>query len=514
MIVDDEEIVRDSIRDILSVSKKEDDGLLSASAALFDDTPTPTTPKNKAIYPNFDLQEANNGKTGILKVKQAVESQQPFAVIFLDMRMPGMDGLETAKEIRKLDPKVQIFFVTAYSDHGIEEIISQVGGDVGYLSKPFNNEEILQLAIKGIYDWTKLLNLERLLQNVSQLGTDGAQLKHLLNNILGQISEYVDSDESVLYQMRGNGQYEEIARIGVLNHEPLFMEILEDNPKELPATVSYIKGVLVCKMDHFCVLTVPKAGDNYQQENVYLLQLFVQNAVQAIKNAELTDRLLQSEKLSAVGQAISMVMHDIRGPIGQIQNLLDFVKEDENLSEDGDELIDMMKESSLNAMDIVHDVLDFIRNGSLDKEEINLKDFLQRTHKHFKHHYENTEVQIDIKCEENLTLLIDSRKVKRIITNLVNNAVEAMQQKKTVDPKIGITTQKSDSTIEIRIADNGPGIPEQIREKLFEPFVTHGKPKGSGLGLAIVKQFMDAHEGSIEVQSSSEGTTFSLHFPT
>jgi nitrogen-specific signal transduction histidine kinase len=428
--------------------------------------------------------------------------------------MPGWDGLQTAKEIRKIDPKVQIFFVTAYSDHGIEDIISEVGGDIGYLSKPFNNEEILQLAIKGIYDWTKLLNLERLLENVSKIGTEGAQLKHLLNNILGQISDYVDSEESVLYQLHGKGSYEELARIGVLNHETVFKEILDENPEGLPPAVVFMKGVLVCKMDHFCVLTVPKHGENYNQENVYLLQLFVQNAVRAINNAELTDRLLQNEKLSAVGQAISMVMHDIRTPIGQIQTLVDLLTFDDNLSEDSLDLVNMMKESSHSAMDIIHDVLDFIRNGKMQKEHFELQEFILKLQKQFEQHYKDQNISISTQISDDVKLFADEKKIKRVVSNLVNNAVEAMQHSNTVNPHITISEKLIGNTIQMEVADNGPGIPDEIKEKLFEPFVTHGKPKGSGLGLAIAHQFMKAHEGSIEVDSSSEGTTFRLIFPS
>ncbi|MEL6730833.1 MAG: response regulator, partial [Bacteroidota bacterium] len=143
LIVDDEEIVRDSIREILLPRQKNHEALNEAAMDLFDEISPVIEEKTTGLHPNFSFDEANNGKAGLMKVKSALEAEKPYAVIFLDMRMPGWDGLKTCVEIRKIDPKAQIFFITAYTDRSIDEIIQLAGGDVGYLSKPFVHEEII-----------------------------------------------------------------------------------------------------------------------------------------------------------------------------------------------------------------------------------------------------------------------------------------------------------------------------------------------------------------------------------
>lgn len=215
LIVDDEEIVRDSIREILVPRQKVDTGLEAAAFDLFDEVEPVLKDKAQRYHPDFIFEEASNGQAGLAKVVHALETGNPFAVIFLDMRMPGWDGLKTCVEIRKVDPKAQIFFVTAFTDRSIEEIISLAGGDVGYLSKPFIHEEIIQLATKGVHDWSRLTNLERLLEIIGHINIGDAELNTLLVNILHQITDYIGAEYAAVGKLTEEGIFEEISRTGV-----------------------------------------------------------------------------------------------------------------------------------------------------------------------------------------------------------------------------------------------------------------------------------------------------------
>src|SRR5437588_1324648 len=118
LIIDDEEMVRDNIEDILiprGTSQDQDD-LSNAMNVLFDTPQTLLAPRVCNI-PVFTVDKASNGMEGVRKVRESVESGCPYAVIFLDMRMPGLDGLATAIKIRKHDCRAEIIFLTAFSDH-------------------------------------------------------------------------------------------------------------------------------------------------------------------------------------------------------------------------------------------------------------------------------------------------------------------------------------------------------------------------------------------------------------
>ncbi|MEL6191420.1 MAG: hybrid sensor histidine kinase/response regulator [Bacteroidota bacterium] len=514
LVVDDEEIVRDSIREILVPRKKVDQGLEEASFDLFDEEETIEEEGGNSYHPEFLMDEANNGKTGLEKVKKAVEDGKPYAVIFLDMRMPGWDGLTTCVEIRKIDPKAQVFFVTAFTDRSIEEIILQAGGDVGYLSKPFVQEEILQLATKGVYDWYRLTNLEHLLEIVGQIGFGETQLNTLLVNILQQIANYVGTEYSVLGRFDEEGKFEMVTQMGIGEERLQVARLLEKLDFSKMTKVEFHDGVLICPLEQYCILSIPRNGKIFNQEKIYLLHLFVENAVRAIRNSELSAKLIQREKLSAIGEAISMVMHDIKTPISQIQSLTELIQDDPN---DTEEIVDLTNDiflASENAMDIIYDVRDFVKNANLAKEPIQVSVYLNGIVHELQKSNGTKSVSIEVNAEEDLTGQGDPKKLKRVIVNLVNNAVEAMENHKVDSPKVSISSYGENGFVYLSIQDNGPGIPEKILNKLFDPFVTSGKANGTGLGLAIVKQIVEAHQGEISVDSSESGAKFQISLPT
>jgi len=108
----------------------------------------------------------------------------------------------------------------------------------------------------------------------------------------------------------------------------------------------------------------------------------------------------------------------------------------------------------------------------------------------------------------------DPRSLEQVFTNLISNALEAMVDVgDTLAVKANLIAEVSGhSSVVISISDNGPGIPQDIQEHIFEPFVTT-RQKGTGLGLAITKQIVNAHKGSIRVESFAGGTVFSVQIP-
>jgi len=214
LVIDDEEMVRDNIEEILVPRKNtaESESVGQAASILFD-TPTSAvlTPRASNI-PNFIVHKASNGMEGVELVKKSVAEGRPYAVIFLDMRMPGWDGMETAVQIRKYDSKAEIIFVTAFSDRSIDDIIARAGQNVGYHCKPYASEEITQLATKAVSDYNKLRNLEKLIEAISTISLDENQLNSLLQNVLDQLATYVETDMALLGKVHNDDVYESLTR--------------------------------------------------------------------------------------------------------------------------------------------------------------------------------------------------------------------------------------------------------------------------------------------------------------
>jgi signal transduction histidine kinase len=241
---------------------------------------------------------------------------------------------------------------------------------------------------------------------------------------------------------------------------------------------------------------------------MYLLKLFVQNAAQAIRNAELNEKLIQKEKLSAVGQVIAMVMHDLRSPIKNIKLLTALMREDGGAGE----LIDLIDESAEQASNIFDDFLDFIRETKIKKVPVNINKIASEAIKQAESRDGFEQIVITKNVSETLIVPGDESKLRGTIVNLVNNAIDVLHDRNIKNGTINISAHIAGKEVILTIVDNGPGIPPEINNILFEPFVTRHKKNGTGLGLSIVKQFVTGHGGNIAVKNNN-GAIFTITLP-
>jgi two-component system NtrC family sensor kinase len=512
LVIDDEELVRDNIEDILAPKKVSlaEEQIDHAANILFDEPAPILAPANNNI-PLFKVDKAINGMEGLELVKQAVEKNSPYAVIFLDMRMPGWDGLETAIQIRKYDIKAEIIFVTAFTDRSIEEIVDQAGQNVGYHCKPYANEEILQLATKGVTDYGRMRNLERLIESISSIGLNEQQLTSLLKNILDQLAMSIDTDMALMGKLHDDLSYEKVLSIGAME-ERIDLPQLTRRIQDLdlaPQEVLQIDELVVARLNGYSIFAVLKKQGRLKPERMYLLKLFVQNAAQAIRNAELNEELLRKEKLSAVGKAVGMVMHDLRSPIKNIRAITSLMR-GEGLASEWLDVIDI---SANQAEEIFEDFLDFIKENPIHKVPLSLGKVINSTLADLSVNDQLRPVHIDLSVQEGLRVMADQSKLQRILFNLLHNAVEALVDNEIPDPVISIQAWEENGNIVLQIKDNGPGIPAELLKTVFEPFVTANKSQGTGLGLAIVRQFVIKHGGQITVENNN-GALFHIVLPS
>jgi signal transduction histidine kinase len=449
---------------------------------------------------------------GVEVVRQSITEGRPYAVIFLDMRMPGWDGMETAMQIRKYDNKAEIIFVTAFSDRSIDDIIAKAGQNVGYHCKPYASEEITQLATKAVTDYNKLRNLEKLIEAISSISLDEHHLNSLLQNILDQLATYVETDMALLGKLHDNEIYEKIFAIGAIEAKINLKELLNrvKSANINDGEVMQLDEVVLARLDNYTIFAILKSEEKLKTEKLYLLKLFVLNAAKAIHNAELREKLLQKEKLSAVGKAMSMLIHDLRSPIKNIKVLTDMMRRDNVQSE----WLNLIDECGTQASEIFEDFLDFINETPAKKSPVSIARIVEEGIRLAKARNDVSIVAIHKNIPANLEISGDESKLKRSIMNLVNNAMDALVDHKIADPRIDIlaAADKDGKNMTITIRDNGKGIPPEIIKTLFEPFITKHKSNGTGLGLAIVKQYITAHGGNIGVENDN-GAVFTILLP-
>jgi len=372
------------------------------------------------------------------------------------------------------------------------------------------SEEIIQIATKAVTDYNKLRNLEKLIESISSIGLNNIQLNSLLKNILEQLAGSLDTDMALLGKLHDGYVYEKMFSIGAFE-EKVNLEELITRVKDLSIErdeVIQIDELVLARLDNYSVFALLKNHGKLKTEKMYLLKLFVQNAAQAIRNAELTDKLIQKEKLSAVGQVLAMVMHDLRSPIKNIKLITGLMREDGQ----GSEMVDMIDQSAEQASKIFDDFLDFIRETKITKVSVNVDKIVTEAINQAETGAGGENITITKSIPDSLVIPGDESKLRGTIVNLVNNAVEVLRDKKVKNGAINISACVKDKEVTLYITDNGPGIPPEIKDTLFDPFVTRHKKNGTGLGLSIVKQFIVGHGGQIAVYNDN-GATFTITLP-
>jgi signal transduction histidine kinase len=323
---------------------------------------------------------------------------------------------------------------------------------------------------------------------------------------------------SALIAARKGESYEQLIGMGLLADTERADRVLRRLPRIQEAGVFHDEEAIYYGLSRFGVVALFEGdGGALTNHRIYMARLFLEEAAQAIRNAELREELLRKEKLSAVGQGVSMVAHDLRSPLGNIISLTELIEEDQGITEENRELLRLIASSAHSASNIVNDILDFARGGGLWKEETTTRKLCDIVDREARRMSENESVTLEVIDEARASLICDQSKLSRALINLIRNSAEALSRSRdTEKPKIELRCRQEGDQILFLVSDNGPGLPEVVRDNLFIPFVagsTEGKERGTGLGLAIVKHFVDLHDGTVAVETGRDGTTFTIGIP-
>jgi signal transduction histidine kinase len=240
---------------------------------------------------------------------------------------------------------------------------------------------------------------------------------------------------------------------------------------------------------------------------------------------EAQQQIINKEKLSTIGSMASKIIHDLKNPMTSISGFAELImsiseEKEENIKPEKvkknykeiKEFAQIIRNEVKRLVDMTSEILQFAKGDELyNKTPMPLKDILLNTVSGVRRilEKENIEIKVDVP-KELLIMDLDQDKIIQMLYNLIYNARDAMPEGGTIIIKLD---KKDKDKIMLSVTDNGKGMPENIKENIFKPFVTYGKPSGTGLGMAIVKKIVDAHKGEIEVESKlNEGTRFDIVF--
>jgi len=240
-----------------------------------------------------------------------------------------------------------------------------------------------------------------------------------------------------------------------------------------------------------------------------VVQLLASSVSCGLLHQEMQQRLQQVEQLAAVGQAIAYIIHDLRGPLANVQQLLELWQHAPREFLDRGEQLQLMDESLAVALDLLDDSLEFCRGRvQLKPARGTFADLLGKHLRLLHLELETLGVALQIDAPADLQLVLDPERMARVLRNLARNAAEAMRGRAGATVTVG--ARPAGEGVELFVADNGPGLPPEMLGRMFQPFGTHGKKGGTGFGLAIAKQLVEAHQGQITVTSGPQGTKFTI----
>jgi K+-sensing histidine kinase KdpD len=255
---------------------------------------------------------------------------------------------------------------------------------------------------------------------------------------------------------------------------------------------------------------INKRAGEFGTEDETFLRAFSIHAAIAIENSRLAAEMVKTERLSAVGRMAGSVIHDIKNPMSAIRLYAQVLKKKASDKESA-ELVDEITTQIDRLVKMAQEVLDFSRGVSqMNVQLINFNEFLKGVLWFLKSDFEYKKIQLLNESAFEGQIEMDTDKMARVILNIAGNAADAMPD----GGKFSVTSRAENDQLIVELEDTGSGMPEEIRKKIFEPFVTYGKKHGTGLGMAIVKKIVDDHHGDIKIESRiGEGTRMIISLP-
>ena len=229
---------------------------------------------------------------------------------------------------------------------------------------------------------------------------------------------------------------------------------------------------------------------------------------------EMRVRLMESDRLAAVGELVAGVAHEVNNPLSSISAFAQLLLRDGGLTAAQRDSIEVIKSETLRASQVVKDLLAFARRSEPQREPLDLNAVILRTLRLRGYQLTSNKISVESDLSADLPSVVgDARQLQQVCLNLVTNAIQAMAT--LGGGTLFVSTRPEGAHVVLDMRDTGPGIPDAAKARIFEPFfTTKGEGEGTGLGLSVSYGIIMAHGGKIEVATSSgAGTTLRVTLP-
>jgi PAS domain S-box-containing protein len=509
----------------------------------------------------FEIDFALQGEEALRLVEQAEALANPYAVAFVDGRMPpGWDGLETIERLSQISPELQFVLCTAYSDHTWQEILDRVGRNDNFviLKKPFDNLEVLQLAQTLARKWILSQMVNQQLNTLdTRVGERSAELRSANEDLAREMSERLQAEAhsqqmaerfvkafdatpmpmSILstaelrYQEVNEGflRLFGLRRDRVLGHTPAELGLGPDElirrtvlaPLETHATVRNLQ----LRFRHH------SGGERITEVSAELFDFGDEPCVLMVtqditERLALEARLRQAHKLEAVGQLAAGIAHDFNNLVTIVMGHAELQLATAELTPDLHDSFQQINAAAHRAAGLTRQLLAFSRREPGTTEPLALKTLIDSVAR-LLGRLLGEHIELQVTCPTDLPLVeANPGEIEQVLINLAVNGRDAMPRGGHLRLIASTYTLEASTAPDrpevpegryvcLSIIDQGCGMDEVTRKRIFEPFFTTKAPgKGTGMGLASVFGIIKQHHGWIEVDTVvGHGSTFRVYLP-
>jgi two-component system phosphate regulon sensor histidine kinase PhoR len=459
----------------------------------------------------FEILTAENGRTAL-----DILSEGLVDILLLDLKMPVLGGEEVLEIARTQYPDIPVIIITG---HGTVDtaVDCMKKGAYDFITKPFEVDHFL-ITVRRAVEKRRLEQKARLyeeenIRNLYDLNLEKSRLKTIINCM-------------------GNGVMVTNRNLEVVLYNPALMRLLEiSSETENPVNITEISG------DPSLINTLEQilAGESPEEEVIIQEIDAGKKTVRAISapalgpNKNIVGTVTVLENITAFKQLdrmksdfVHMVAHELRSPLVSIRQLNNVLLEGlaGPLDEKHQDFVRRGTKKIDNLLELIGDLLDVakIEAGQFVRRQVptDLDRIIEESVALMEPRARQQGIVIDYSCRDLKPLLADPKNIEEIFSNLLSNAINYSPQ----GGRVRITAKGLGEYIEIRVEDTGVGISPEELPKVFDKFyrVKHPKTRqvaGTGLGLAIVKGAVEAHHGTIDVESVvDKGTTFRILLPS
>jgi len=485
LVIDDEQIMRDGCSRILSK-----DG--------------------------WSVLTAENGKQGLNEIQACPEK---IDVILLDLMMPGMSGMEVLDQVRAIDPNLLVIVITGYAT--VESAVEAMKkGAYDFIPKPFTPDQLRivvrrALERRALQKEADFLRRERE-KSLRDIATETSKIKTIIN-CMGDGVLVCDRDSCIVLSNPAASRMLKIPEASLLgnflpqcNLHSELSKIIEES------LITKDMGYISVSQE----LSIGESGEVFLRAHTAPVRNDLGETMGSVTVLQDISHLKELDKMKS--EFIAMVAHELRAPIAAVEQQLTVIlnKMAGEVTPKQEQLLSRAKERTRGLLDLIKDLLDLskIEAGKMVqyKEPLFLQEVIQRVVDLMRVEAENKKIDLQFSVPSNVSLILaDRNSMEGIFTNLVSNAIKYTPE----GGKVWVTLGDEGGFVKATVSDTGIGIKKTDLPRIFDKFyrvktIETRQIVGTGLGLSIVKSIVDAHLGSISVESEDGGgTTFTVSFP-